>query len=70
MTSLMLTALFYSLDRLMNYQDRVLYSMQYFHRSKGAARLNSELWLCYGTFILTAAEPNPIIQLGLLLFKT
>jgi len=28
-----------SLDRLMNYQDLVLYSMQYFHRSKGAARL-------------------------------
>jgi len=27
------------LDRLMNYQDRVLYSMQYFHRSKDAARL-------------------------------
>ena len=27
------------LDRLMNYQDRVLYSMQYFHRSKNAARL-------------------------------
>jgi hypothetical protein len=28
-----------SLDRLMNYQDRVLYNMQYFHRSKNAARL-------------------------------
>jgi len=28
-----------TLDRLMNYQDRVLYSMQYFHRSKESARL-------------------------------
>ena len=28
-----------SLDRLMNYQDRVFCRMQYFHRSKNAARL-------------------------------
>ena len=28
-----------NLDRLMNYQDRVLYGMQYFHRSKDAASL-------------------------------
>ena len=28
-----------TLDRLMNYQDLVLYSMQYFHRSKESARL-------------------------------
>jgi len=27
------------LDRLMNYQDRLLYSMQYFHGSEAAARL-------------------------------
>lgn len=28
-----------ALDRLMNYQDRLLYNMQYFHGTLGAARL-------------------------------
>lgn len=28
-----------TLDRLMNYQDRVLYNMQYFHGTKDSARL-------------------------------
>lgn len=40
MTSLMLTALLYTLDRLMNYQDRLLYNMQYFHGSLDSARLH------------------------------
>lgn len=39
MTFLMLIALLYALDRLMNYQDRLLYNMQYFHPTKDSARL-------------------------------
>ena len=39
-TSLMLIALLYTLDRLMNYQDRLLYNMQYFHGTLDSDRLH------------------------------
>jgi len=32
-------ALLFAFDRLMNYQDRLLYNMQYFHGTKDSARL-------------------------------
>lgn len=39
MTILMPIALLFAFDRLMNYQDRLLYNMQYFHGTKDSARL-------------------------------
>lgn len=38
------------LDRLMNYQERLLYSMQYFHGSEAAARLYLRAVVFYWNF--------------------
>jgi hypothetical protein len=39
-------------DRLINYQDRILCAMQHFHGTINAAKQDCGQWLCCGTSIL------------------
>ena len=39
-----------AVDRLLNYQDRLLYAMRYWHGTTDSARLAYGPWRCNGTF--------------------
>ena len=43
-----------AVDRLLNYQDRLLYAMRYWHGTIDSARLAVRAWRCNGTFIRMA----------------